>query len=105
MLLIMLLAVSCSKDEGLLSTGDELSDVLKGVKVIETPVYFTGSSNYKAVIPKTGTVIDLGLIMGDPECTATLHFDEGQWYELWLTETMFTGDERFVKIPQIIFTK
>jgi hypothetical protein len=44
-LLMLLLAVSCSKDEGLLSTGDELSDVLKKAEMIpdlclEGPTYF-----------------------------------------------------------------
>jgi len=100
-LLMLLLAVSCSKDEGLLSTGDELSDVLKGAKAKEivTPLSMSGWSNYKATVPKTGTVIDLGPLMGDPDCIATLFPDEGHWYVLQLTEIMFPGMERNVEFP------
>ena len=94
-LLTVLLALSCSKDEGLLSPADELSDVLKGAKVIETPMFFSGMSNYKAIVPKTSSVIDIG----GPDCVATLHWSEGSGYILDFTEIMFPGMERHVKLP------
>lgn len=81
-LLMLLLAVSCSKDEGLLSTGDELSDVLKGAPVLTTPIYFSGNSSYEGFVPKTGTPIFAGAL----ECWATLTSSGGQWYVLELSE-------------------
>jgi hypothetical protein len=100
MLLIMLLAVSCSKDEGLLSTGDELSDVLKKTKTVYDGILFSGNSNYEAYVPKTGEILTpcglgpLDFLCGLP-CVATLNHDQGQWYTLVLTE----GGERHVDFP------
>jgi hypothetical protein len=97
LLLVMLLAMACSKEEILIPPGEELSDAVKKSAVaIETPVEFSGWSNYKAIVPRTGTTIDIGGL----ECVATLYEDDGQWYVLDLTEIIVPGVvERHVDFP------
>jgi hypothetical protein len=96
-LMVLLLALSCSKEETLLPVADEPSDVLKGAKTgwIETPLELEGYSNYKATVPKTFTELDAG----GPPCMGTLVHKEGHWYTLELLEGVPGIMERHVDMP------
>ena len=93
-LLMLLLAVSCSKDEGLLPVADEPSYDLKAATGIATPLKFSGMSNYEGYVPKLRTTLNAG---GLPFVATLLH-NEGQWYDLHMTEG-FPGFERHVIYP------
>lgn len=95
-MLMLLLALSCSKDENLLHAGDDSSYALKGAKVIMTPLYLSGDSYYEAFVPKTGA----DLFGGTLPCEATLVSTGGQMYDLCVTEIFVPGIvERHVTIP------